>query len=154
MIIVIVSFLFPSDIAAQHSCPCYASAVGEANVAALMARMHAVLGGEGNGGIMSPDVHTGRDSLVGLSLVLQLLSEWRCGSGRFMRRKSSSSEEEYENEEEDALNNEAIEREKEHRTSGVCLSHGLWRHLPEKKEVRTLSALKALLPQYENIYRN
>ena len=52
-------------------------------MASLMQRMNAVFGGEGNGGIMNPDVHIGRDSLVGSVMLLQLLSEWRNEQGRF-----------------------------------------------------------------------
>ena len=49
--------------------------VGEINVAVRMREMRAVIGGEGNGGVILPDVHLGRDAPVGIALVLQLLAE-------------------------------------------------------------------------------
>ena len=52
-----------------------ASAVGEVNVVALMKTNKAVIGGEGNGGIIYPELHYGRDSLVGVALFLSLLAE-------------------------------------------------------------------------------
>jgi phosphomannomutase len=51
------------------------AAVGEVNVAVRMREMRAVVGGEGNGGVILPDVHLGRDAPVGIALVLQLLAE-------------------------------------------------------------------------------
>jgi phosphomannomutase len=52
-----------------------ASAVGEVNVVELMKTNNAVIGGEGNGGIIYPELHYGRDSLVGVALFLSLLAE-------------------------------------------------------------------------------
>ncbi|HEU4995159.1 MAG TPA: phosphoglucosamine mutase [Gemmatimonadaceae bacterium] len=49
--------------------------VGEVNVAVRMREMHAVIGGEGNGGVILPEVHLGRDAPVGIALILQLLTE-------------------------------------------------------------------------------
>ncbi|MFN5911475.1 MAG: phosphoglucosamine mutase, partial [Bacteroidota bacterium] len=51
-----------------------ASAVGEVNVVAKMKELDAVIGGEGNGGIIYPDLHYGRDSLVGIALFLSHLA--------------------------------------------------------------------------------
>ena len=53
----------------------FASAVGEVNVVAKMKAENAVIGGEGNGGVIYPDLHYGRDSLVGIALFLSLLAE-------------------------------------------------------------------------------
>src|SRR3989338_5407748 len=53
----------------------FASAVGEVNVVTKMKEVHAVIGGEGNGGIIYPELHYGRDSLVGIALFLSLLAE-------------------------------------------------------------------------------
>lgn len=53
----------------------HASAVGEVNVVTKMKAENAVIGGEGNGGIIYPELHYGRDSLVGIALFLSLLSE-------------------------------------------------------------------------------
>lgn len=52
-----------------------ASAVGEVNVVALMKKNKVVIGGEGNGGIIYPELHYGRDALVGVALFLSLLAE-------------------------------------------------------------------------------
>lgn len=52
-----------------------AAAVGEVNVVALMKRLKAVIGGEGNGGIIYPALHYGRDALAGVALFLSLLAE-------------------------------------------------------------------------------
>ena len=52
-----------------------ASAVGEVNVVIEMKRVGAIIGGEGNGGIIYPDIHYGRDALVGVALFLSLLVE-------------------------------------------------------------------------------
>jgi phosphomannomutase len=49
--------------------------VGEVNVAVRMRELHAVVGGEGNGGVILPEVHLGRDAPVGIALVLQLMLE-------------------------------------------------------------------------------
>jgi len=53
----------------------YRAPVGEANVARLMAEVGAVIGGEGNGGVMLPDLHLTRDAPLAAALILQLLSE-------------------------------------------------------------------------------
>jgi phosphomannomutase len=62
------------DIAHKHGCGYEASAVGEVNVVELMKKNQAVLGGEGNGGIIYPASHYGRDALVGVALFLTHLA--------------------------------------------------------------------------------
>ncbi|MBX7095724.1 MAG: phosphoglucosamine mutase [Flavobacteriales bacterium] len=52
-----------------------ASAVGEVNVVEMMRKVNAVIGGEGNGGVILPDLHYGRDALAGIALFLTLLAE-------------------------------------------------------------------------------
>ncbi|MFI3263048.1 MAG: phosphoglucosamine mutase [Rikenellaceae bacterium] len=59
-----------SDISAKYGCEYSASAVGEVNVVTLMKDAKAILGGEGNGGIIYPESHYGRDALVGIGLFL------------------------------------------------------------------------------------
>ena len=56
----------------------FASAVGEVNVVAKMKEKQAVIGGEGNGGIIDPNLHYGRDALVGIALFLSLLAQRKC----------------------------------------------------------------------------
>ena len=63
------------DVAQSHHSQYFASAVGEVNVVTLMKEKHAVIGGEGNGGIIYPELHYGRDSLVGVALFLTHLAK-------------------------------------------------------------------------------
>lgn len=63
------------DLTRQHGQQYNASAVGEVNVVQLMKDTNAVIGGEGNGGIIYPESHYGRDSLVGVALFLTHLAE-------------------------------------------------------------------------------
>lgn len=63
------------DVTEKHGGHYEASAVGEVNVVELMKKNHAVIGGEGNGGIIYPESHYGRDALVGVALFLSLLAE-------------------------------------------------------------------------------
>ena len=53
----------------------YTSAVGEINVVEKMKKENAIIGGEGNGGVIYPKTHYGRDSLIGIVLILSLLAE-------------------------------------------------------------------------------
>ena len=62
------------DITNKHNGNYEASAVGEVNVVALMKETNAIIGGEGNGGIIYPESHYGRDSLVGVALFLTYLA--------------------------------------------------------------------------------
>ncbi|WP_343747814.1 phosphoglucosamine mutase [Fluviicola sp.] len=62
------------DITEEAGCTYHASAVGEVNVVVKMKETDAVIGGEGNGGIIYPDLHYGRDSLVGIALFLSHLA--------------------------------------------------------------------------------
>ncbi|HBK83850.1 MAG TPA: phosphoglucosamine mutase, partial [Flavobacterium sp.] len=63
------------DITIKHGGNYQASAVGEVNVVELMKKTHAIIGGEGNGGIIYPESHYGRDSLVGVALFLTHLAQ-------------------------------------------------------------------------------
>lgn len=63
------------DVTQKHGGSYEASAVGEVNVVELMKKNNAVIGGEGNGGIIYPELHYGRDSLVGVALFLTFLAE-------------------------------------------------------------------------------
>lgn len=66
------------DIAEKHNVGYYAAAVGEVNVVTEMKRTNAIIGGEGNGGIIYPELHYGRDALVGIVLFVSLLAEKNC----------------------------------------------------------------------------
>ena len=63
------------DVAARHGQAVHRSPVGEIHVVRAMQANDAVIGGEGNGGVILPDLHYGRDALVGVALVLQHLAE-------------------------------------------------------------------------------
>lgn len=62
------------DITQSHGCTYNAAAVGEVNVTTKMKETGAVIGGEGNGGVIYPALHYGRDALVGVALFLSLLA--------------------------------------------------------------------------------
>ena len=62
-----------ADISAVHGQSYYASAVGEVNVVTKMKAVNASIGGEGNGGVILPDLHYGRDALVGIVLIMNHL---------------------------------------------------------------------------------
>jgi phosphomannomutase len=63
------------DITEKHGCKYHPAAVGEVNVVAKMKEVSAVIGGEGNGGIIVPDFHYGRDALIGIALFLTHLAK-------------------------------------------------------------------------------
>lgn len=66
------------DITLRHGGSYKASAVGEVNVVAAMKETNAVIGGEGNGGVIYPELHYGRDALVGIALFLTQLAKKQC----------------------------------------------------------------------------
>ncbi len=63
------------DIAAQYHCPVYRTKIGESNVIDKILECRAIVGGEGNGGVMIPAIHPCRDSFIGMGLVLQYMAE-------------------------------------------------------------------------------
>jgi phosphomannomutase len=62
------------DITENHGCKHYSSAVGEVNVVEEMKKRDAIIGGEGNGGVIYPELHYGRDALAGIALFLSHLA--------------------------------------------------------------------------------
>ena len=62
------------DVTAAHGCTYNAAAVGEVNVVTKMKETNAIIGGEGNGGVIYPAAHYGRDALVGVAIFLTLLA--------------------------------------------------------------------------------
>ena len=62
------------EVTQKHGGTYFASAVGEVNVVNKMKEVNAVIGGEGNGGIIVPDLHYGRDALIGIALFLSQLA--------------------------------------------------------------------------------
>jgi phosphomannomutase len=63
------------DVAKKFDCPLYLTKIGEVNVTDKMQQANAVIGGEGNGGVIYPRINFARDSLVGMALVLHLLAD-------------------------------------------------------------------------------
>ena len=63
------------DLAKRFGVEIFRTPVGEAHVSRAMRRHHCVIGGEGNGGVIDPNVVTVRDSFSGMSLVLQLMAD-------------------------------------------------------------------------------
>ncbi|HKS11159.1 MAG TPA: phosphoglucosamine mutase [Pyrinomonadaceae bacterium] len=63
------------DVAKKFDCPLFLTKIGEVNVTDKMQQQNAIIGGEGNGGVIYPRINFARDSLVGMALVLHLLAE-------------------------------------------------------------------------------
>jgi phosphomannomutase len=63
------------DIASKYNCPVHRTRVGEIHVATKAREVSAVIAGEGNGGVIYPELHLGRDAPAGIGLILQLLAE-------------------------------------------------------------------------------
>ncbi len=63
------------DVAKKFGCPLFLTKIGEVNVTDGMQQQNAVIGGEGNGGVIYPRINFARDSLVGMALILHLLAE-------------------------------------------------------------------------------
>lgn len=63
------------DVTLKHGCNYEAAAVGEVNVVEKMKATNAIIGGEGNGGVIYPELHYGRDALVGVALFLTMMAK-------------------------------------------------------------------------------
>jgi len=63
------------DVAISFGCPIFHTKIGEVNVTEEMKKQRAVIGGEGNGGVIYPRINFARDSLVGMALVLHLIAQ-------------------------------------------------------------------------------
>lgn len=74
------------EITLKHGGEYFPSAVGEVNVVKKMKEVNAVIGGEGNGGVIVPDFHYGRDALIGIALFLSHLASHRNGLKSFRTR--------------------------------------------------------------------
>ncbi|OPZ16815.1 MAG: Phosphoglucosamine mutase [candidate division BRC1 bacterium ADurb.BinA364] len=65
------------DVAARHGVKVHRTKIGEAHVVAAMKRIGAAIGGEGNGGVIAPSIHPGRDAAAGAALILEALAKSR-----------------------------------------------------------------------------
>ncbi|MCX6332827.1 MAG: phosphoglucosamine mutase [Bacteroidia bacterium] len=77
------------DISKKHGCRYFSSAVGEVNVVEEMKKRKAVIGGEGNGGVIYPELHYGRDALVGIALFLSHLAKSKMKTSELRRQYPS-----------------------------------------------------------------
>lgn len=77
------------DVTEKHGQKYTASAVGEVNVVQQIKATNAVIGGEGNGGIIYPELHYGRDSLVGIALFLSFLAQEKVSVSELRKRYTS-----------------------------------------------------------------
>ncbi len=75
-----------AEITARHGGEHFYSAVGEVNVVAAMKENNAVIGGEGNGGVIYPALHNGRDALVGIALFLTRLAKSKISCSRLKKQ--------------------------------------------------------------------
>ena len=75
MVVNLSSTLALDAVARRHEVPIHRTAVGEANVVQRMLQISAVVGGEGNGGVILPELHPGRDAPLGAALVLSAVAE-------------------------------------------------------------------------------
>lgn len=73
------------DVARRFGIPVVRTAVGEINVARRMKKLGALVGGEGSGGVILPELHYGRDAIVGIPLVLQQLAEFQGPMSEFKK---------------------------------------------------------------------
>ena len=73
------------DVTERHGGQYFAAAVGEVNVTTKMKEVGAVIGGEGNGGVIYPESHYGRDALVGIALFLSSLAQKGCSVSELRR---------------------------------------------------------------------
>ena len=74
------------EITIKHGGEYFPSAVGEVNVVRRMKEVNAVIGGEGNGGIIVPDLHYGRDALIGIGIFLSALAQHKNGIRSFRKK--------------------------------------------------------------------
>lgn len=74
------------DVTQEYGGEYFASAVGEVNVVEKMKEVNAVIGGEGNGGVIYPELHYGRDALVGIGLFLTYLCKLQCSCSELKSR--------------------------------------------------------------------
>jgi len=74
------------EITLKHGAEYFPSAVGEVNVVQRMKEVNAVIGGEGNGGVIVPDFHSGREALIGIALFLSHLASHKNGLKSFRSR--------------------------------------------------------------------
>lgn len=68
------------DVTEAHGCRYYSCKVGEVNASTMMQEVGAVIGGEGNGGVIVPDLHYGRDALIGTALFLSNMAHKKLGA--------------------------------------------------------------------------
>lgn len=121
------------DITQKHGGIYAASAVGEVNVVTKMKDINAVIGGEGNGGIIVPDLHYGRDALIGIALFLSHLA---------IENKSAS-------ELRNSYPNYYISKNKIDLTAGFDIDK-IFNHIKEKYKTNQINTIDGLKIEFEN----
>lgn len=121
------------DVTESYGCTYHPAAVGEVNVVAKMKAVNAVIGGEGNGGIIVPDFHYGRDALIGIALFLTFMSQ----SGKTARQIRYS------------YPNYFISKNKIELTDQSSLA-GVFEKLKEKYKAYPLNTIDGLRIDFEN----
>ncbi len=121
------------DVTIKHGGSYFASAVGEVNVVAKMKTVNAVIGGEGNGGIIVPDLHYGRDALIGIALFLTQLAK----SGKSIKQLRSS------------FPDYIISKNKIELTEGVNLGK-IFKHIQEKYKKNPINTDDGLKIEFDN----
>jgi phosphomannomutase len=121
------------DVTESYGCTYHPAAVGEVNVVAKMKVVNAVIGGEGNGGIIVPDFHYGRDALIGIALFLTFMSQ----SGKTARQIRYS------------YPNYFISKNKIELTDQSSLA-GVFEKLKEKYKAYPLNTIDGLRIDFEN----
>jgi len=86
LVINLSTSLTTEEVALRLGCPVYRTRIGESWVAERMMKEGAVIGGEGNGGVIFPDLHLGRDGLMGMALILEFMAQ----SGKRLSALASS----------------------------------------------------------------
>lgn len=121
------------DITEKHNGEYFPSAVGEVNVVAKMKEVNAVIGGEGNGGIIVPDFHYGRDALIGIALLLTQLAQ----SGKSLKQLRNSYPDYF------------ISKNKIEMSKGIDLG-GIFEMLKIKYKSNSLNTIDGLRIEFDN----
>lgn len=111
------------DVAARYNSPCYRTRIGEINVSKKLREVNGAIGGEGNGGVMIPEVHEGRDSFTGIALILEMMAERDALPSELVREIPSYSMLKFQKEMEPEAIGAALERIEEEMGTGAEKDH-------------------------------
>ncbi|MDL2308282.1 phosphoglucosamine mutase [Bacteroidales bacterium OttesenSCG-928-B11] len=123
------------DLCVKYNVKCSKSAVGEVNVVEMMKEVGAVIGGEGNGGIIYPELHYGRDALVGIALILTYMA--KSGKDCFELRRNYS--------------NYYISKNKIELTPDMDI-HGILNYIAQKYENQKVTTIDGVKIDFEDYW--